>query len=62
MCKHRRVFPYTLSSKDYQLWCNDPTSAKSFIEGTARKRERQVNRNVALVLETNGKVLAELDC
>jgi hypothetical protein len=60
MCKHRRVFPYTLSHRDFILWRSGISNSKRMIEGVARKRARAGNRNVALILDPNGSVLSEI--
>ena len=62
MQKVRRVFPYTLSSRDYRLWKHEEQRGRKQIEVTACKRARVSGRNVALLLSPAGDVLAEVKC
>lgn len=62
MNRYRRVFPYTLSARDYAGWRTGTKIAKKYIEGVACKRARRCNRNVALILAPNGAVLIEVTC
>ena len=62
MMEKRRIFPYTLSARDYTLWKLEGAKGRAHITKTAIRRARCSGRNVALILAPNGQLLDEVTC